>query len=85
MSSIAQQHSEVRRLLTQITTEYEAGKRGLGDLASGISQHKFITARMERMEEIHTQLRAIVGDQAIALIAEHLEGENVPATGPSAP
>ncbi len=83
MFSTLHQPSEVRRLLTQISAEYEAGRRGLEDLASGVSQHQFITARMERMEEIHTELRAIVGDQAIALIAEHLAGEDVPTPGPS--
>lgn len=66
------QHSEVARLLAQITAEYEAAQRGLTGLSYGISQHEFITARMEHMGQLHNQLRTIVGDTAIALIADQL-------------
>lgn len=64
--------SEVARLLTQISTEYEAAQRGLTGLAYGTSQHEFITARMENMSHLHNQLQSIVGDAAIALVAETL-------------
>ncbi len=47
--------SEVARLLSQISAEYEA-----------------ITARMENMGQLHTELQSIVGDSAIALIADAL-------------
>ncbi|HLH62264.1 MAG TPA: hypothetical protein VKV20_11325 [Ktedonobacteraceae bacterium] len=64
--------SEVARLLRQISAEYEAAQRGLSGLAYGTSQHDFITARMENMGQLHNQLRSIVGDDAIALVAEAL-------------
>jgi hypothetical protein len=67
-----EQRSEVARLLSQISAEYEAAQRGLSGLAYGTSQHDFITARMENMGQIHTKLQSIVGDAAIAMIAEQL-------------
>jgi len=67
-----EQRSEVARLLSQISAEYEAAHRGLHGLAQGISQHEFITARMESMGQLHGQLRSIVGDIAIAMIADQL-------------
>ena len=72
MLGTQEQRSEVVRLLAQISAEYEAAQRGLSGLAYGISQHEFITARMENMGRIHTQLQSLVGEAAIALIAEQL-------------
>jgi len=72
MQGTSGQHSEVARLLSQISAEYEAARRGLTGLAYGVSQHEFITARMEHMGQLHTQLQSIVGDKAIALIADQL-------------
>ena len=72
MQGASGQHSEVARLLSQISAEYEAARRGLTGLAYGVSQHEFITARMEHMGQLHTQLQSIVGDKAIALIADQL-------------
>jgi hypothetical protein len=66
------QRSEVARLLSQISAEYEAAQRGLTGLTYGMSQHDFITARMENMGQIHSKLRLIVGDTAIAMIADRL-------------
>jgi hypothetical protein len=68
-----EQRSEVARLLAQISREYEAAQLGLSGLAQGISQHRFITIRMERIEELHTQLRSLVGDEAMALITARLD------------
>lgn len=65
--------SEVARLLSRISQEYEAAQRGLTGLAFGTSKHEFITAKMENMGQIHSELQSIVGDQAIALIADTLE------------
>jgi hypothetical protein len=67
-----EQRSEVARLLSQISSEYEAAQRGMSGLAYGNARHDFITARMENMGQIHTQLQAIVGDAAIAMIADQL-------------
>jgi hypothetical protein len=69
----AEEHgSEVARLLLQISAEYEAAQRGLTGLAYGTSKHDFITARMENMGQLHSELQSIVGDAAIALIADTL-------------
>jgi hypothetical protein len=73
MQGAYEQRSEVARLLSQISAEYEAAQRGLTGLAAGTSMHEFITARMERMGQLHTQLQKIVGDQATAMIAEQLK------------
>jgi hypothetical protein len=67
------QQSEVSRLLTQINDEYEAAQRGLYGLSCGSSRHDFITARLEHMGQLHNELRELVGDDAIALIAEELD------------
>ncbi|GAC1566363.1 MAG: hypothetical protein NVS3B14_08030 [Ktedonobacteraceae bacterium] len=64
--------SEVARLLELISAEYEAAQRGLSGLAYGASKHDFITARMENMGHLHSQLQDIVGESAIALVAETL-------------
>ena len=65
--------SEVARLLRQISAEYGAARLGLSGLAHGVSQHRFITQRMERMYELHVQLHALVGEEAVALIATRLD------------
>jgi hypothetical protein len=72
MQEAGEQRSEVARLLSQISEEYEAAQRGLTGLACGTSIHEFITAKMERMGQLHTELQSIVGDQATALVAEQL-------------
>jgi hypothetical protein len=74
-SSMLEAHrqcSEVARLLSQISEEYEAAQRGLTGLSYGMSQHDFITARMENMGQLHSQLQTIVGDAAIAMVADRL-------------
>lgn len=67
-----EQRSEVARLLQRIEEEYEAAQRGLTGFAYGASQHEFITARMENMGQLHEELQSLVGDIAIAMIAEQL-------------
>ena len=71
-----EQRSEVVRLLAQITEEYKAAQNGLTGLSSGTARHDFITARMENMGQLHSQLQTIVGDAAIAMIAAELQ--NIP-------
>jgi hypothetical protein len=68
-----EQNSEVARLLAQINNEYEAARRGLSGLAQGIGQHRFITKRMEQIAELHSQLRDLVGDEAMMLITQELD------------
>lgn len=72
MSGTNEHHSEVAQLLLRISAEYEAARQGLHGLAQGCSQHRFITRRMERMWELHTQLQALVGDEATSLVAHQL-------------
>ena len=69
-----EQGSEVARLLQQIELEYEAAQRALTGLASGVSRHKFITARMENMGAHHQELAQLVGEQeATHLVSEALK------------
>lgn len=72
MQQASEYNSEVTRLLAQISAEYEAAQRGMGGFAYGSSKHEFITARMEHMGRLHRQLQSIVGESAIALIADTL-------------
>jgi hypothetical protein len=72
MQQMSEHGSEVAQLLSQISKEYEAAQRGLGGLSCGTAKHAFITARMEHMGRLHNQLQSIVGDSAIALIADTL-------------
>jgi hypothetical protein len=69
MSGPHEHGSEVVRLLTQISREYEAAQYGLSGLAQGVSRHNFITRRMEHIGDLYTQLSGLIGDQAIPLIA----------------
>lgn len=70
----ADNQSEVARLLRQIEQEYEAAQRGLSGLAFGVSQHEFITAKMERIQQSQEALGQLVGKwQATKLVAETLE------------
>jgi hypothetical protein len=64
--------SEVARLLARISAEYEAAHMALNGLAYGNSKHAFITARMENMGQLHSELESIVGESAIALVAQAL-------------
>ena len=68
--------SEVARIRDEIESSYLSAQLGLSGLAYGTSQHNFITTRMERVQEGHQALRTVVGDKAIALVAETLD--NVP-------
>ncbi len=72
MLEIEEHDSEVARLLARYCAEYEAAQRGLSGLAFGTSQHKFITAKMENMWKVHVELHSLVGDTAMAMIAEEL-------------
>jgi len=67
-----EQRSEVAHILTRIREEYEAAQRGFTGLAYGMSQHAFITARMEHMSELQSQLYDLVGDVAVPMVADQL-------------
>ncbi|GER86571.1 hypothetical protein KDW_07330 [Dictyobacter vulcani] len=78
MLRASEKRSEVTRLLAQISAEYEAAQRGITGLAYGSAQHDFITTRMENIGSLHTQLQDIVGEGAIALVAEQLNRRSDP-------
>jgi hypothetical protein len=59
--------SEVAQLREQIAAEYLAAKLGLEGLNTGTAHHAFITARQERIGDLHGELRELVGDEAIPM------------------
>lgn len=73
MLGAQEQRSEVARLLSQISAEYEAAERGLSGLAAGTSQHDFVTARMRTVGQCQQQLQGLVGQEpALAMVAQQL-------------
>jgi hypothetical protein len=79
MRGANEQRSEIARMLAQISDEYQAAQSGLFGLAAGCSRHDFITKRMETIGQLHEQLHDLVGDAAIAMIAEQFEPKHVTA------
>lgn len=68
--------SEVARLMQQIDEEWQAAFNGMYGPAQGISQHKFINARYDRINELKTQLAEHVGeDQAMQYIIETMNNQ----------
>jgi hypothetical protein len=72
MDNTQGQGSEVARLLRQIRAEYESAQLGLAGLAYGTCQHKIITKKMENIGQWQEELKALVGDEAIALVVQQL-------------
>ena len=65
-----QNQSEVAQIRQRILQEYESAQRGLSGLASGVSRHDFITARMEHLAELHAELVKQVGEkEAVSIVA----------------
>ncbi len=64
--------SEVARLREDIANAYLAAQWGLSGLAFGVSQHQFITVRMQRMQEGHQQLETLLGEEAVIQVSEML-------------
>jgi hypothetical protein len=74
MKTMQSTTSEVAQLVQQIALEYEAAKRGLSGLASGVVQHQFTTAKLEQIGELHEALATLVGAEQAGIIgAETLE------------
>jgi hypothetical protein len=66
--------SEVARLREQIALEYQAAHRALHAPAQGAAVHQFISARLERMGELHQDLQKVVGEQeATKLLVQTIE------------
>ena len=65
--------SEVARLRQQFQAEWDASQLGLSGLAL-VARHQFITARMERMGELHERLKGLMGDlEGTKIIAEIMD------------
>ena len=73
MPDSSKNKSEVARILEQISLEYEAAQRVMYGFAAGAGKHQYISARMEKMGHLHSQLREIVGESAIEMVAETIE------------
>lgn len=56
--------SEVAQLRERIEREMEAMRTGLTGLAVGTARHRFIHARLRRVDDYYEQLAAVVGDEA---------------------
>ena len=62
--------SEIARIRQQIELEYEAAERALYGFAI-TAPHDFITARMERIHDLHVELTQHVGEnEATRLLCE---------------
>ena len=60
--------SEIRRLMDEIDSQYQAAWNGLSGLNAGTSTHEFITARMERIGVAAEELKLLVGENEAARI-----------------
>lgn len=67
-------NSEIARILRTIEQEYRSAKLGVNGLAE-VARHAFITARMERMRSLHSELQEVVGgaQETMKLIVETIE------------
>lgn len=55
--------SEIAALRGRIHAQNQAARWAITGLAAGTAQHRFITARFKKMEEYHSQLAELVGEQ----------------------
>jgi hypothetical protein len=69
--------SEVAGLLQRIDEQDKSAKLGLSGLAVGTSRHEVINAKMERVAALHEELRTHVGDQAMPLLVQCLDGAEI--------
>lgn len=76
MPESSKNKSEVARILEQISLEYEAAQRLMYDFAAGAGKHQYISARMENMGNLHRELKKIVGDSAIEMVAETINNKH---------
>ena len=57
----------MRRMLEQIDSEYYAAQLVQSGSVEGVSKHKFISARYNRIGKLNDRLTGIVGDEEKAL------------------
>ena len=63
--------SEIAQMKAEFDLHNMAAYRALHGFAQGTAQHEIITARMERMGEIHEKLKGMIGEQkAIEFMVE---------------
>src|SRR5712692_10373786 len=67
-----QNQSEVARIRAQMEAEYAAAQRAMYGFAE-VAKHEYITARMERVGELHDQLEELVGDDAKRMLVEAMQ------------
>ncbi len=60
---MAENKSEVARLMRQIDEEYQAAERGLNGLASGAARHDFIRRKYEAIGRCGDKLERLVGPE----------------------
>jgi hypothetical protein len=66
--------SEVAFLMAQFAAEHQSAEWALTGIASGVTRHDFISARMDRMGQIGGALKELVGeDEAGKLMVEEME------------
>jgi hypothetical protein len=68
--------SEVARLRALIQAEYDAGVLAMTGSTLGSAQHKFITKRMENMQQYLTELRDAGGEEVFIQVLTRLGEEN---------
>ena len=67
----SQKVSEVARFRAEYELEYVSARYAMDGLSQGVAQHAFITAKMERMCNIHVSLAGLVGEgEAVRLVSE---------------
>ncbi|QBD76206.1 hypothetical protein EPA93_09355 [Ktedonosporobacter rubrisoli] len=57
------QQSELASLRAQIELELEAMQQGLNGLASGTARHRFISARMRRVDQLTSHMAGHIGEE----------------------
>jgi len=74
MTTPERNESEIGALLESFEAEYQSAYRALRSFAYGTTQHKFITARMERMRVLQEMIAEKVGeDEAAKLVVEQMD------------
>lgn len=68
--------SEIARIKREIEQEQASAYQGMHGFAQ-MSQHEFITRRMQRMGELHEELKGLVGEEEAArILKQAMEGKS---------
>ena len=63
---MSENKSEIARIRAEMEAQYQAAEAALYGLAQGTSQHEFITAKLNRVAELQSELGQLVGEEAAA-------------------